>query len=403
MMASQETRTMGAERSAKIAVVTDGMWRKSLSAIRSLGKQGYQVHVFGDTRLTVGFWSRYTAKRVLAPTASTNRDAFHTALLRHLKEIKAEGGQKPVLLPMEDATMDCVVSDRQTFAELANFLIPENESFWVASDKFETMQFALRLGIPHPRTTLASDGTSLVAAVARLESSVVKPATGAGSRGVRYDAKFTQEEAQDYIDRYGAALAQQRISSAGDAIGVALLYDANKNLIAHFCHKRLRQYPNSGGPSTDRIGIGDGVFFDMSRRLVETLDWRGIAMVEWKIEPSSGVPMLMEINPRFWGSLELAVRSGVDFPALYARAAAGLPCGRPTPSLGVRCRWLLPGDVLRYLTSRPSEREGLWRFIQGLPGDAEEWDRSDLSGLAATIVCQGLAMLLPQYRKMLSR
>lgn len=46
-------------------------------------------------------------------------------------------------------------------------------------------------------------------------------------------------------------------------------------------------------------------------------------MVEWKVDLRDGRPKLMEINPRFWGSLELAVRSGVNFPSLYADADRG--------------------------------------------------------------------------------
>jgi hypothetical protein len=51
-------------------------------------------------------------------------------------------------------------------------------------------------------------------------------------------------------------------------------------------------------------------------------------MVEFKIDRESGVPKLMEINGRFWGSLPLAVLAGVDFPYLYYRLAQGLDVER---------------------------------------------------------------------------
>ncbi|MGI9078335.1 MAG: ATP-grasp domain-containing protein, partial [Gemmatimonadaceae bacterium] len=72
---------------------------------------------------------------------------------------------------------------------------------------------------------------------------------------------------------------------------------------------------------------------------------RGVAMIEYKEDATSGIPYLMEINGRFWGSLQLAIDSGVDFPALLIRAAMG---DRPDPVLdykiGVRSRWWW-GDV----------------------------------------------------------
>ena len=59
-----------------VAIVTDSMVRKSLSAIRSLGKAGFAVHALGDSWLTVGFWSRFTAMRVRAPDAKDDPAGF---------------------------------------------------------------------------------------------------------------------------------------------------------------------------------------------------------------------------------------------------------------------------------------------------------------------------------------
>jgi len=73
-------------------------------------------------------------------------------------------------------------------------------------------------------------------------------------------------------------------------------------------------------------------------------------MVELKIEEASGIPYLMEVNGRFWGSLQLAVDAGVDFPALLVNAALGRP-GAPVIGFrsGQRLRWCL-GDLDHLLT-----------------------------------------------------
>ena len=82
-----------------------------------------------------------------------------------------------------------------------------------------------------------------------------------------------------------------------------------------------------------------------SRRLLDALDWRGVAMVECKRDERTGRHVFMEVNGRLWGSLQLALDAGVDFPALLARCAAG---ERPDAVLdyrvGVRSRWFW-GDV----------------------------------------------------------
>jgi hypothetical protein len=60
----------------------------------------------------------------------------------------------------------------------------------------------------------------------------------------------------------------------------------------------------------------------------------------------------MEINARFWGSLQLAIESGVNFPILYHKLALG-KIFKPVLDYtdGKLCRWLWPGDLLHFLTN----------------------------------------------------
>ena len=82
-------------------------------------------------------------------------------------------------------------------------------------------------------------------------------------------------------------------------------------------------------------------------------------MVEFKIDRDSGIPMLMEINGRFWGSLHLAADAGLNFPYLLYQAMQGAPVAVPNNSyrIGTKSRWLL-GDLdhlLLRLTNSNSE------------------------------------------------
>jgi predicted ATP-grasp superfamily ATP-dependent carboligase len=72
-------------------------------------------------------------------------------------------------------------------------------------------------------------------------------------------------------------------------------------------------------------------------------------MVEFKVDPRDNEPKLMELNPRFWGSLALAIHAGVDFPYLLYKMAMGEEFEPVVEyKVGVRCRWLLPGDILHF-------------------------------------------------------
>ncbi|MGA8234458.1 MAG: ATP-grasp domain-containing protein, partial [Candidatus Acidiferrales bacterium] len=328
---------------ARVAILTDGMMRKCLSAIRALGKAGFRVHVLGDGWLTVGFWSHFTRKRVLVPEAKENAAGYGQVLLAHLQSVTATmpAGARPVLLPMEEDTLRYVVSEREALGVYADFLVPEPDALEVCLNKGATMALAARLGVPHPRTEIAETAADLLKIAGDFAGCefVVKPLRGLGASGVRYNPSFDSKTAEAYWQSYGAALVQDRIPPEGDGIGVSLLFGADGACLAHFSHKRLQQYPNSGGPSTDRVGINDPELLEKSLTLMRALKWKGVAMVEWKVDPRDGTARLMEINPRFWGSLELAIRSGVNFPVLYAQAAAGQPTVRSQSADAVRCRW----------------------------------------------------------------
>jgi hypothetical protein len=69
----------------------------------------------------------------------------------------------------------------------------------------------------------------------------------------------------------------------------------------------------------------------------------------------------------------------------------------------VRCRWMVPGEALRYLTQPWDDRESPWRFLQGLPGLAEEWDARDIPGAIGTVVCTAGLALNPRYWKYVLR
>jgi predicted ATP-grasp superfamily ATP-dependent carboligase len=88
----------------------------------------------------------------------------------------------------------------------------------------------------------------------------------------------------------------------------------------------------------------------MAHTLLKALNWFGVAMVEFKMDPRDGIPKLMEINPRFWGSLSLAVAAGVNFPYLLYRMSRGENF-KPVEhyQTGKKCRWFLPGDILHFI------------------------------------------------------
>jgi predicted ATP-grasp superfamily ATP-dependent carboligase len=389
---------------APIAIVTDALWRKSVSAIRALGAAGYDVFALGDSILSTGLHSRYTTRSFRGPTAASNPAAFSGVLQQ---AVQAARGRPIALLPMEDATCEWLLQHGASLPGNVHWLLPAESSFAAARDKARTFEVAQQLGIPCPRTFAPASVEELASLIAAhpAEDFVIKPRTGSGSSGIVYGAAIRETPLDAHWRAHGPLLLQERIPAAGEARGVSLLFDRTSQPRAAFAHRRLRQYPVTGGPSTQRESIPLDELHEFSQRLLAALGWRGVAMVEWKIHPVTGRPLLLEINPRFWGSLALAVRAGVDFPTLYAAAALGrpLPATPPAYDAGVVCRWLLPGDILRYLSEPSGQRESLSRFLRGTFRDSEEFDGADWRGSLASALCPAMLALNPKYWRYLRR
>jgi hypothetical protein len=148
-------------------------------------------------------------------------------------------------------------------------------------------------------------------------------------------------EAVEYL-RSEPSLIQRRI--AGPGLGVFALFDRGRP-ITEFAHRRLREKPPSGGVSVLRESAPlDPRLKRAAVHLLGPLAWHGVAMLEFKQDARTGDLFLMEVNGRFWGSLQLAIDAGIDFPWLACELALGRPVASPLEyRTGVTSRWLV-GD-----------------------------------------------------------
>jgi predicted ATP-grasp superfamily ATP-dependent carboligase len=168
-----------------------------------------------------------------------------------------------------------------------------------------------------------------------------------------------------------------------------------------YAYRRLREFPVSGGPSTLRETIEAPELIEHAERLMQALDWTGVAMVEFKTDARDGVARLLEINPRFWGSLELAAVAGMNFPLMLYRLTRGEAVERVEARVGVRSRWLLPGDLAHFVANprRFSLEPSFFRF-RDADTHYDEFKAYDLRGSLATVPCAFLSIFDPETWKL---
>jgi len=331
-------------------LVTDGRWRKTLAVVRSLGRKGINVTCGDSTGLSCSLFSKYCKKKIIYPSVKSKPKKFIEFIIEELE--KRNYG---VLLPMEEDTMKLIVNNIKEFPGKISIPIADKDKLYMAMNKKEIVKFAVKAGIPCPRTYFVDDLSQIKDIKKEMTfPAVIKPQTGSGAKGVKYIEyeKDLEEEYRRVHNVFPYPLIQERIPGGGEAIGVSLLFDKNSELIASFTHKRIREYPVKGGASTLCESCFRPFIKELAIELLRKLNWYGLAMVEFKVDPRDNTPKLMEINARPWGSIQLAIYAGVDFPYLLYKMALGKKVEKiDTYKEGVKFRWLIPGDILHFISN----------------------------------------------------
>jgi predicted ATP-grasp superfamily ATP-dependent carboligase len=338
-------------------LVLDANERSALAATRSLGRRGVPVVTAEATPVTLAGASRYCRASFVYPSPYREPARF-----LHVVRTEAAARGTRLILPMTEVTTQLLVRHR---ADLPGLAIPFGtvEALEALTDKRSVHALAKQLDIPVPETRLVECPDAAGMATAGLQFPVVvKPyRSRIWSQGRWIGASVRYASSLDELRRLAQTLeafsrhpflVQEYVE--GHGAGVFALYD-HGHALTFFAHKRLRERPPSGGVSVLSESVElDAHMRELGRRILDHVGWHGPAMVEFKVR-LDGRPYVMEINPRFWGSLQLAVDAGVDFPWLAYQLAAGItPDSVDRYRIGVRNRWLL-GDLDHvYLTWKES-------------------------------------------------
>lgn len=340
--------------------------RKTLAAVRSLARSGARVIMGGDVKRPA-FFSRHCAGRILYPHPEDGLDRFLDALEDHLKTKRYD-----VLLPMSDHITIPVVSARERLERYVRMVVPEPTSLERSRDKLKTLAIARRLGIGIPPTQLVRGPEDLAGAADRTGlPCVLKPRRGAAGIGVQFIDSHEELAAawergliqENLVYETRTRLLQGFLR--GEVHDVCALFCRGKPRAA-LTQKRVRMLPPRGGIAVLAETTDEPELRELAIDLLTAMRWHGPAQVEFRVDERDGQPKLMEVNGRFWATLELSILAGIDFPALACRMAVD---GDVEPlfhyGVGQRFRWPVPfafqrgrSSHLRWSLLRPALRMG---------------------------------------------
>ena len=192
---------------------------------------------------------------------------------------------------------------------------PSHDTLVTCLDKFALVQrVGTQAAVPETRLLnregVSADWTFPV---------IIKPRSGAGSRGVRLIADRSELEA---LGTDESIIIQENLP--GEEFSVDVLAGLDGEVIAAV--PRSRERVDSGVSIAGRT-VRRPELSDTAAAVARAIGLTGVANVQLRYS-TAGIPALLEVNPRFPGAMPLTIAAGVDMPSLLL----DLVLGRPVPS-----------------------------------------------------------------------
>ncbi len=348
----------------KRVLVTDGQYAHTLGIVRSLGQAGLDVGVIAPTSTALALHSRFCRWGFVSPPLSNQ-----AAYLAFLENILAEGSFD-LLMPVGASATRLVSVHRDRLAPKVSFQVADQHSIESAFNKRNTYALAERLRVPYPHTLYPQNVAEVEQLSQELEFPVVvKAIVEEGSNVVYYPSNREQllQMYEPLCTERGYAppflpMLQELIHSDDIGYSFAALYKHGR-CIRVFMYREIRSIPVRGGSGTYTESCFDAELKQYGMRLLDALNWTGVAQMDFR-RGTDGQLRLMEINPKFWASLEVALAAGVNFPLLLCDMATGQDLSYSEDyERGVRYHWPLSRELL-HVAGRPSSLPAvLWACL----------------------------------------
>ncbi len=316
-----------------------------LSVVRELGQAGVRVIGIAQEASAIGLRSRYLAEGLVVSEPRSE------ALARVIRALGERYGRCP-LLAISEANLGWLSHRRDTFGQVTPVL-PDAAALRIVLDKQATLEAARAVGIGIPVSIQPQAGWDMrdLLAQCRLpavlkwsDPNAVAPLLAPhGLPLLKADYVHTAAELQAALERYSPIGQWPLIQEYCPGYGLGQFFFMHQGqALRRFQHRRVAEWPPEGGFSSVCDSVPLSEHMDLQERsiaLLKAICWEGVAMVEYRYDPTRREARLMEINGRFWGSFPLAFYAGAGFALLSYRQAAGLPLDELAPPRSdLRCR-----------------------------------------------------------------
>jgi len=283
------------------AVIPFGEHFVSLAVTRSLGKKNIKTTVVSENKYAMSFFSKYCHEKKIVENPITPYSDF---------------SKNQIIMPIGEDLILELAKNLNKYKFTPAF--QEYAVLELAFNKKKLIDRAMELNVPCPETIFIEDDGAFEKKSRQVKFPlVIKPIRSRGGNGITFiDSKDRLKEIyDDSLKKFGPLILQEKIPYT-ERYSVAILMN-NDQVIKRCCVLHAKRFhPIFNGPASFVETVNKPKLVELGNTLLQSIGYCGIAEIEFVIDSRNNEPKLMEINPRFWGSLQGAISAGVDFPYL---------------------------------------------------------------------------------------
>ena len=324
------------------AVVVASVFQTGLNLMRDLLRHGLQVVGVDCEAGNAGFHSDY-GKSYLCP----NPDDQPAAWVAYMQDLARQLGGKPVIIPAADIFVSALGRHADVLKEYFTFSLQSVAVQAALATKEQQYELAAEHGLPIPRTTYIRSRGELeeFVSVANFPC-LLKPRhqrewealpEGNPVRGLKLataDSGPALLALYDHVEVYRPEVMAQEIIPGRDDDKFCYLsvYGQGSRRLGYGVVRELRAFPLMFGSASVAQPVVDAEITDVCDRFLRAVHYVGICEIEVKRDARNGRVFLIEANPRFSVTGDVAIYMGVDLGWLHYLDLIGEPVEPVAPN-----------------------------------------------------------------------
>jgi predicted ATP-grasp superfamily ATP-dependent carboligase len=230
-----------------------------------------------------------------------------------------------ILMPIGERGLIFALSHQ---AELRKYLeitpLPDQNALDIVRDKWLLNEFCIKHNLPATKS-IQVQKRGILDRLSDLSYPVLlKPRIGEGGIGISFykseeELRKTLHNKLDYFDKEGYILQEYL---EGSEVDMSVLCKEGQ-ILAYTIQTPIHKPDHSFSFGKKIRLIHDEVLYEMGSKILQNLNWSGVAHIDFIRSKANGALYPLDFNPRFWGTLLGSTVSGINFPYLMIRTTSG--------------------------------------------------------------------------------